>query len=511
MPIMMPGAFRRVFPVMVIGWVVMGWLAGHPAHAVEPTVRVGLFSGLKEVKVLFPGGGWMTETSGRKLAEYKPAARFHWQAGGGAASAPAKSGKKMAAASRRAKSASDRLLGKTREFRSRQGFVEINGQKFRGVLRIVFARSGATVINVVGLEAYVKGVVGREIGSQAPAESQKAQSVIVRTYAIANGGKHKKDGFDVCAREHCQVYGGMAAERPTINAAVDAVRGIVMISDGTPITTLYHATCGGMTSDNENVFGGKPVSYLRRVRCVFCAKGTNFRWTRKIPHDVLMRRLAQEKIAVSRIRSIEITAPSPMDRVDQFIVHSDQGTHRLKGTTLRRLFELPSTTFVVHPMTTAPAPTVAGMLSPSSRSATNPGRNPNPNPDPGLSPDSPATKSSPSSTATETQLKGGPDQLIVVSRQGVRRIPRPRSGWVIMAWKEMKPPPLLDEGKDRRVPLGKGKEAAGLSELVLYGRGYGHQVGLCQAGAIEMGKRGWSFRQILPFYYSHVALRILKY
>lgn len=50
-----------------------------------------------------------------------------------------------------------------------------------------------------------------------------------------------------------------------------------------------------------------------------------------------------------------------------------------------------------------------------------------------------------------------------------------------------------------------------LASIELFGRGYGHQVGLCQSGAIELGKREWSYRQILAYYYSNVALRSLDY
>ncbi|HMM58651.1 MAG TPA: hypothetical protein PKC25_00820 [Candidatus Rifleibacterium sp.] len=50
-----------------------------------------------------------------------------------------------------------------------------------------------------------------------------------------------------------------------------------------------------------------------------------------------------------------------------------------------------------------------------------------------------------------------------------------------------------------------------MASIELFGRGYGHQVGLCQSGAIELGKRECSYRQILAHYYSNVALRSLDY
>lgn len=46
--------------------------------------------------------------------------------------------------------------------------------------------------------------------------------------------------------------------------------------------------------------------------------------------------------------------------------------------------------------------------------------------------------------------------------------------------------------------------------LSINGRGYGHGVGLCQEGAIEMAIRGNTFNQIVSFYYSNVMLLDIK-
>jgi len=40
--------------------------------------------------------------------------------------------------------------------------------------------------------------------------------------------------------------------------------------------------------------------------------------------------------------------------------------------------------------------------------------------------------------------------------------------------------------------------------VVFRGRGYGHGVGLCQEGAIEMGRRGFKYGEIISFYYRNV-------
>jgi stage II sporulation protein D len=42
--------------------------------------------------------------------------------------------------------------------------------------------------------------------------------------------------------------------------------------------------------------------------------------------------------------------------------------------------------------------------------------------------------------------------------------------------------------------------------IVLNGRGFGHGVGLCQEGAMNMAKKGYSYQQILAFYYPNRQL-----
>lgn len=43
-------------------------------------------------------------------------------------------------------------------------------------------------------------------------------------------------------------------------------------------------------------------------------------------------------------------------------------------------------------------------------------------------------------------------------------------------------------------------------EIILRGRGNGHRVGLCQEGAIHMAQRGYTYSQILHFYYQNIQL-----
>ena len=42
--------------------------------------------------------------------------------------------------------------------------------------------------------------------------------------------------------------------------------------------------------------------------------------------------------------------------------------------------------------------------------------------------------------------------------------------------------------------------------IIINGKGYGHGVGLCQEGAMEMARKGYSFKEIINFYYTGVML-----
>jgi stage II sporulation protein D len=46
--------------------------------------------------------------------------------------------------------------------------------------------------------------------------------------------------------------------------------------------------------------------------------------------------------------------------------------------------------------------------------------------------------------------------------------------------------------------------------IILNGRGYGHGVGLCQEGAMEMAARGFNYKQIIDFYYFGILISDIK-
>lgn len=148
--------------------------------------------------------------------------------------------------------------------------VRFNDKPYRGRLE-VFPNAGGslTVVNVLGMEEYVRGVVPNELspGGYPSIEALKAQAIAARTYAVKNRDNFAAQGFDLLPTTRSQVYGGLSTEHPLSSRAVEETRGIIATYDGEPINALYTSTCGGRTENAENIFGGEAAPYLRGREC----------------------------------------------------------------------------------------------------------------------------------------------------------------------------------------------------------------------------------------------------
>ncbi len=149
-------------------------------------------------------------------------------------------------------------------------FLSFNDTPYRGFFLLRASGEGLQVINILNLEDYLKGVVPMELSpARYPElEALKAQAIAARTYAWRNLGLMEAEGFDLTATPEHQAYGGMRAENPLSNQAVEETKGQGLFYRGKPINALYTSTCGGMTEEGKAVFGGADVPYLRAVECV---------------------------------------------------------------------------------------------------------------------------------------------------------------------------------------------------------------------------------------------------
>jgi len=136
---------------------------------------------------------------------------------------------------------------------------------FTGRLVLSPDREGKlAVINKLGVERLLKGVVPSEIYASAPQEALRAQAVAARNTVMgAVGVRNLADPYMLRADVYDQVYGGIGAEVEATSRAVEATRGEVMFYGKQIVQGVYSANAGGFTENNEDVWDAEPKPYLR--------------------------------------------------------------------------------------------------------------------------------------------------------------------------------------------------------------------------------------------------------
>jgi stage II sporulation protein D len=140
-------------------------------------------------------------------------------------------------------------------FSTASGSLSFGGHAYRGALRVKRVGARLQVVNVVGLDSYLWGVVPSEMPERWPAEALAAQAVVARTYALAH--LHKGD-FDLYNDTRSQVYGGIAAEAQSATDAVNETAHEVVLFDDQLADTYFFSSSGGKTANVQDVWPGSP-------------------------------------------------------------------------------------------------------------------------------------------------------------------------------------------------------------------------------------------------------------
>ncbi len=143
----------------------------------------------------------------------------------------------------------------------------VSDKQLKGTVELRAAGKGAfQLINAIGLEDYLYGVINKEMPSQFPSEALKAQAVVARSQALYSKEilkGHRKEGYDLCDGQHCQVYHGVRGETAIGRAAVDATRGLVLTHRGRRAQTPYSSNCGGHGQASAELSGWGREPYLQ--------------------------------------------------------------------------------------------------------------------------------------------------------------------------------------------------------------------------------------------------------
>ena len=112
---------------------------------------------------------------------------------------------------------------------------------------------GFYLVNLVEIQEYLKGVVPNEMPIRFGLEALKAQTIAARNYVLAPRTKAYEE-FDVVDSVASQVYYGANTETDISTRAVIETDGVVALYDNEPILTLYSSTAGGYTESYANAF-----------------------------------------------------------------------------------------------------------------------------------------------------------------------------------------------------------------------------------------------------------------
>lgn len=339
------------------------------------------------------------------------------------------------------------------------GILYFEGTPYRdGIMLLAKSDGTMTVINYLTLEHYVYGVLNSELGYTNPIEALKAQAVAARSFGELNVGKHSADGFDLCPTTHCQVYKGFSGEYPSIIEAVDGTRREMIRYSGEPVMAFYFKNSGGYTRNNEDVWSGSQP-YLRSVKDEY---SPSYPWSTSLSFDTIRTKLEAAGYQPGTVQSVSITGRDDNGVVSELKIQGSGATVYLRKDNIRIVLGatlVKSTMFELADCTTTGS---SGWKISSGISAVTP-----------------------------------KDDVYVINGSG--------------SVKKMDHDEVYGSNGYTTVKLNGGGSGTTVQTVtggtaVFSGFGYGHGVGMPQDSAVEMAKQGFTYDEILKYYYTDIVI-----
>lgn len=208
---------------------------------------------------------------------------------------------------------------------------------------VVYAIKGKLkVVNEIGIDDYVEGVIKGEAGYGYELEYYKVQAVISRTYALHHQ-KHKKEGFDLCDHTHCQVYKGIN-DRNNIKEAVSQTSEEVLVDSSLNyINTLFHSNCGGHTVTTDYVWS-KRLPCMESVKDTFCLNSSQAKWKKTLSKSSWISFLSSETKKPTSYFSGKKMDFEQVERKEFYTI----GSSKIRLVDIRKKYKLKSTYFSVY-------------------------------------------------------------------------------------------------------------------------------------------------------------------
>ncbi|MDD4363023.1 MAG: SpoIID/LytB domain-containing protein [Atribacterota bacterium] len=425
--------------------------------AIETTLRVGLFLNQKEINITSDNGLSVYDIdSQREIANFT------------------KNAKLKITASNSGFTLNGKLLNSINTIRilpSERGFIQVEGNEYRGEIEIINQQNCLNVINIINIEEYLYGVLKKEISPDWPEEALKAQAIAARTFALFNMNKYIDQGYNICATTNSQAYGGLNAEHPSTNKAVNDTRGIIAVYQDEPINAVYHSDSGGHTENSEDVWGGI-VPYLRGKKSEYedIVSPPNHEWDYTLKEEEILVKLQQNGYKINNIREIAINTRTEEGRVISVDIYDNENQKiTLKVNDFRLIIGptlIRSSLFNINTNSINKIPQENIFID----------------------------------IKEEVQNK---------SKKTVRDILNERQDFSIAELIN-----LLQTSKEERTikeTVFEEKEEVNETDIcelafTFAGKGNGHGVGLSQWGAYGMAEKGYNYEEILKYYYHDIQL-----
>ena len=192
---------------------------------------------------------------------------------------------------------------------------------------------GLVIINGVPIEDYVAAVVATEYGLD-DVEGARAMAILARTYALRSKNTAEAD-YDHVDHSMSQVFHGVGKIDEKSHSAANSTRGKILVHKGELVESVYHASSGGHTANNEDVWNGAPVAYLRGRKDRY-EDSPYSSWTTSVDRTRLLRLLSRE--FGYDVNGITVEGRSNDGRVQTLELHTSSGKKPISANDFRLAF-----------------------------------------------------------------------------------------------------------------------------------------------------------------------------
>ena len=208
-----------------------------------------------------------------------------------------------------------------------------DGRTYRGSFTTATLEDGRSgLLNILPLDAYLGGVINREMPAGWPDAAQRAQAIVSRTFVL--GRLRPTKSYDVVADESDQKYGGIEGETLAGKAAVEATSGAILTYLGAPAHVAYSSCCGGRTADAGDVWN-TPFPYLPSIDDPHCVATPGYAWTIDVSQSDVARAFGSQFTGLGTLRDVDLHVVTADARPDSIVFVGSSSTFQTTPKALR--------------------------------------------------------------------------------------------------------------------------------------------------------------------------------